>query len=237
MPRNGSGTYTLPESPFVTGTTIDPSPVNNDFNDIAQALTGSVAADGQTPMTGDLDLNGNGITGLSTLDATTLTVSGNGTINGTTHLVGKATMDGDAAVGGALTVTGLSTLGAGVVSSNGVFSGTVEAIDGTAGNQVVNYSQFPDGGGAADSYLAIPSGWYFQCGYASTGGGGTATVTFPTTFSTVCRSFVATPVWVSGVAPVIYQDGLPSTSQASVITVDINGTLRATDFYWMAIGR
>jgi len=54
MPRNGSGTYSLPESPFIDGTTISAAPVNNDFSDIATALTGSVAADGQTPMTGKL---------------------------------------------------------------------------------------------------------------------------------------------------------------------------------------
>ena len=54
MPRNGSGIYTLPESPFIDGTTISAAPVNNDFSDIATAMTGSVAADGQTPMTGGL---------------------------------------------------------------------------------------------------------------------------------------------------------------------------------------
>jgi hypothetical protein len=52
MPRNGSGTYSLPESAFVAGTTIQSAPVNNDFSDIASALTGSLAADGQTSMTG-----------------------------------------------------------------------------------------------------------------------------------------------------------------------------------------
>lgn len=54
IPRNGAGVYSLPESPFVDGTTISAAPVNNDFSDIATALTGSVAADGQTPMTGTL---------------------------------------------------------------------------------------------------------------------------------------------------------------------------------------
>ena len=58
MSRNGSGTYTLPAgNPVVTGTTIASSWANNTLNDIAATLTDSVAADGQTPMTGDLDLN------------------------------------------------------------------------------------------------------------------------------------------------------------------------------------
>ena len=58
MSRNGSGTYSLPAgNPVVTGTTISSSWANNTMNDIASALTDSVAADGQTPMTGDLNLN------------------------------------------------------------------------------------------------------------------------------------------------------------------------------------
>jgi len=66
MSRNGSGTYTLPAgNPVVTGTTISSSWANNTLNDIATALTGSVAADGQTPMSGPLAMGGNKITGLA----------------------------------------------------------------------------------------------------------------------------------------------------------------------------
>jgi hypothetical protein len=66
MSRNGSGTYTLPAgNPVVTGTTISTTWANNTLNDIAATLTDSVAADGQTPMTGDLDLNNNKIKSLA----------------------------------------------------------------------------------------------------------------------------------------------------------------------------
>ena len=63
MPRNGSGSYSLytPGNPVVSGTTISSTWANNTLDDIATALTDSVAADGQTPMTGDLDMNGNAI--------------------------------------------------------------------------------------------------------------------------------------------------------------------------------
>jgi hypothetical protein len=65
MSRNGSGTYSLPAgNPVVTGTTITSTWANNTLTDIASALTDSVAADGQTPMTGDLDLNNNKIVNL-----------------------------------------------------------------------------------------------------------------------------------------------------------------------------
>ena len=65
MSRNGSGTYSLPAgNPVVTGTTISSTWANNTMNDLAAALTDSVAADGQTPMTGNLDLNTNKIVNL-----------------------------------------------------------------------------------------------------------------------------------------------------------------------------
>ena len=89
MSRNGSGTYSLPAgNPVVTGTTISSTWANNTMNDLAAALTDSVAADGQTPMTGDLDLNTNKIVNLAdpTLaqDAVTLNFleAGTYTLNG-----------------------------------------------------------------------------------------------------------------------------------------------------------
>lgn len=54
MPRNGSGAYSLPEAAFVPGTTISSAAVNSDLSDIALAITGSVASDGQTPITGPI---------------------------------------------------------------------------------------------------------------------------------------------------------------------------------------
>ena len=57
MSRNGSGVYTLPAgNPVVTGTTISTTWANNTLNDIATALTGSLAADGQTAATGNLNM-------------------------------------------------------------------------------------------------------------------------------------------------------------------------------------
>lgn len=56
MPRNGLGTYFLPQSPFVAGTVISSAAMNSDLSDIATALTGSLARDGQTGMSGQLKL-------------------------------------------------------------------------------------------------------------------------------------------------------------------------------------
>jgi len=57
MPRNGSGSYSLPEAPFVPLTTISSAAMNNDLSDIATAITGSLARDGQGGMTDVLPLN------------------------------------------------------------------------------------------------------------------------------------------------------------------------------------
>jgi hypothetical protein len=65
MPRV-SGIYTLPVgNPVVTGTTITSNWANTTLTDISTTLTGSVASDGQTPMTGNLQMGNNQITGLA----------------------------------------------------------------------------------------------------------------------------------------------------------------------------
>ena len=113
MSRNGTGTYSLPAgNPVVTGTTISSTWANNTLTDLATAMTGSVAADGQTTITGNLQMNSNKLTGLAVgttagdsvefsqlaalLVSPTitgdLTVTGNGTFQGTGFvLVSKGT--------------------------------------------------------------------------------------------------------------------------------------------------
>lgn len=60
MSRNGSGTYSLPVgNPVVTGTTISSTWANTTLTDISNALTGSLASDGQTTATGNLNMGTN----------------------------------------------------------------------------------------------------------------------------------------------------------------------------------
>lgn len=62
MPRNGSGQYDLPydwNDDKANGIKVLASRMQNQDQDIATALTDSLAADGQTPLTGNLDFNGN----------------------------------------------------------------------------------------------------------------------------------------------------------------------------------
>lgn len=53
MPRNGSGTHSIPNS-FSSGSTISSSAMNANFTDIATEITGSLPRDGQAGMTGQL---------------------------------------------------------------------------------------------------------------------------------------------------------------------------------------
>lgn len=53
MPRNGSGTYSVPNS-FTSGTTISSSGMNANFSDVGTEITGSLPRDGQAAMTGQL---------------------------------------------------------------------------------------------------------------------------------------------------------------------------------------
>lgn len=53
MPRNGSGTYSVPNT-YSSGQTITAAIVNANFTDVGSELTNSVAKDGQTTMTGPI---------------------------------------------------------------------------------------------------------------------------------------------------------------------------------------
>lgn len=59
MARNGSGTYILPAgNPVITGSVISSTWANNTLNDIATALSGSIATDGQTSPVANLTMAG-----------------------------------------------------------------------------------------------------------------------------------------------------------------------------------
>lgn len=64
MPRNGAGTASLAEAPFVFDTVISETAVNSDLSDIANMLTASIANDGQTPILANLPMSGYKHTGV-----------------------------------------------------------------------------------------------------------------------------------------------------------------------------
>jgi hypothetical protein len=127
MSRNGSGTYTLPAgNPVVTGTTIASTWANNTLSDIASTLTDSVAADGQTAMTGNLNLSSNKIVNLATPTLSTDAV---------TKAYADALVSGGTGSFTTLTVTGTTTL---ATSLTGVLKGTSGVVAAaTAGTDYV----------------------------------------------------------------------------------------------------
>jgi microcystin-dependent protein len=64
MARDGNGNYNLPQAAFQPNTTISSAAVNHNFSDIAAALSGSLAKDGQTAPTGNLAMGGYAHTGV-----------------------------------------------------------------------------------------------------------------------------------------------------------------------------
>ena len=71
MARNGSGTYNRAVSPYTAGTTITAATVNSEMDDIATALTASMARDGQSPATANIPMGGFRLTGLANAVAST----------------------------------------------------------------------------------------------------------------------------------------------------------------------
>lgn len=105
MPRNGSGVYTPPANSFnpaVPDTEINATDWNSTLDDLAEAMTDSIAADGQTTITANIPMAGYKLTGVGA--ATTL---------------GDALSYGRAANVTTLTATGALTYG-GVTFSNAV---------------------------------------------------------------------------------------------------------------------
>ena len=73
MARNGSGVYAPPAAdyPAVASTLIESTKFNNVIDDISTAMSGSIAADGQTTITANLPMNSKKFTGLANGSART----------------------------------------------------------------------------------------------------------------------------------------------------------------------
>lgn len=161
MSRNGSGVYTLPAgNPVVTNTTISSTWANTTLTDIANSLTGSVAADGQTPMTGALDMNSQKVILLA-----------NGTLPTDAINLGQLTSALiDPTITGDLTVTGNIFVGL-----DGTFSGTgaLKVPAGTTAQQpVVPIDGMIRYNTTTAQFEGYINGAWQQVGSGATGGGG-----------------------------------------------------------------
>lgn len=169
MPRNGTGTYTLPRPAFIPGTVISSSDVNADFSDIATALTGSLAANGETPLTGQLrgvasvlptySYAGDADTGWGSNSADTLY----GMVGGTQRLVISTTgiaVTGAAIFSGAVTVSsgGITVIAGGVTISSGNLA--VSGLVAVAGNSTITGTLSVTGipSFTSTSHMVLPKG-------------------------------------------------------------------------------
>lgn len=104
MARNGSGTYVLPAgNPVVTGTTISSTWANTTLGDMATALTGSIASDGQTTPSANLPMGNYAHTGVANATLRNMYASAGQVQDGTlcylTSVSGADTILATAAVG------------------------------------------------------------------------------------------------------------------------------------------
>jgi len=149
MSRNGSGSYSLPEAAFVPNTAISSSAVNSDFSDIASALTGSLARDGQGGMTAVLPLANTGFTylndpntGIRRTASDTQAISC-GSVDTVEVTSTGVSVTGTLAVSGAFTVGGapLLPVGLGPLPWSGLTAPTKWLL---CYGQTLNRADFPD---------------------------------------------------------------------------------------------
>ena len=96
MARNGSGVFSPPAAdyPAVASTLIESTKFNNVIDDISTAMSGSVAADGQTTVTANIPMNSKKFTGLASGSARTDSVTLGQVQDGTANWVdGGGTAD------------------------------------------------------------------------------------------------------------------------------------------------
>jgi hypothetical protein len=154
MSRNGSGVYSLPAgNPVITGTTISSTWANTSLADIASAISGSIAADGQTPITGSLAMGGNKLTNMGT---------GSVTGNAVEYSQFLAAFV-NAIITGDLTVTG-----------NGEFQGTgaLKLPAGTTAQEPVGINGMVRYNSDIALFEGYAGGAWGQIGGGATGGGG-----------------------------------------------------------------
>lgn len=252
MPRNGNGVFSPPAASFpaVASTLIESAKYNAVENDVASALTQSIATDGQSVITGNIPFSNNKITGLAAATARTDAASLATIQDGTGVYV--ATVGGTADV---ITLSPSPAITAYVAGQE--FSWIASGANTT--NVTVNVSTLgakavTKNGSAALIAGDIPSGWLVTAKYdgtrfqltssvATAFNGGT--VANATTFSSTVALNGATTAtadmtmsgamlkWAKG-ADVASATALPLITDGNYF--DVTGTTTITSFNSVGVG-
>jgi len=211
MPRNGSGGYTAPSNSFnpaINGAAATASDWNATLSDLSAAIQQSLSSDGQTPMVGNLNLNGNKITGLA-----------------------NASLAGDAVSLGRLDESDASSLIGHLPSGAGAFATTVrKKFDESVA--ILDYASDADRNA---TYLAPGSVDLTYAAQAATNTG--YPVEFPSgwTFKITGVTYSGKVVWFSKGGATIVSDGsILSATNAADSTID-NLTLNNITAPWIII--
>ena len=114
MARNGAGTYTLPAgNPVTTGTTISSSWANNTLNDLGNAMTASIAYDGQTAPVANLPMATYAHTGVGNATVRTMYAAAGQVQDGTFQYL--------TSVAGTNTVTAIASLSMSALAAGQTF--------------------------------------------------------------------------------------------------------------------
>ncbi len=145
MARNGAGTYNLPAgNPVTTGTTISSTWANTTLSDMANALTGSLAADGQTTPTNNLPMGNYALTSVGNATVRNMYASAgqvqDGTFNYLTGVTGTNAILGSASMGMISYAVGQvfrfiaanSNTGASTLNINSIGAKPIVSTDGSA---------------------------------------------------------------------------------------------------------
>ena len=219
MPRNGSGTASLaaPPAPFVNGQVANATDMMTVLTDIASMLTGSIAADGQTPITGAMNFGGQNVSDVGTLATTkNVTIADGGltvTKGGATITAGGATI-----TAGGLTVSagGAAITGNSAIAGTLGVSGVITAANATAGSQVINLSQIV-ATFAATGQLSLPT----STGVALVVKWGTGTYTAGAGTVTYSAAYPTATLWANaflttaGAAHGSYPPGVTTSTYAT----------------------
>ena len=216
MARNGSGTYNRAVSPYTAGTTITAATVNQEMDDIATALTGSMARDGQSPATANIPMGGNRLTGLANAVANTDAAA-------LGQVVAKAgdTMTGALNFAPWVDLASAGTTDIGAQTSNNVrITGTTTITSfGTAANGVTRQLRF-----AAALTLTYNATSLILPGAASiiTMAGDTATAVSLGSGNWIVTDFMHANGWRG--APVVLAEAVASASATLDITAGLDNT-------------